>query len=811
MPGRHGGAPLLLLADQVRLTWAIGACLLQIPSGAVVSVRSVCSCAGGGGSSSWRDGDDEAAPPAPRCRLARLLALPEGHSTPGRDPPGAPPDGVAFLAPSLAFNLGLAPHLWPLLRHSSSGGASGGADRVVIERHTLHPLQQPSPHDLHEALQRPAATHWHSIPQPGHEPAAVPVAAEVHIAVVRSPAAAAAPRALLLDTHLQPDGDAAEEDGPPGGGGGQDGAAAPGSSDGGVRQPDSRSRRSTREEEAVGAEQVAAAADDAVAALQQWLRAAPRVVSQGDVLAVTRPPRTVGGGGSGIAQLSQMLLPNLSCAAAAEAASSSAVAAPLLELLYFRVAKLVVVAAADEAAVGEGEAKAAGAAPLAAAIQVGSTVVKLVGSCSSGLPVGLQHYLSAAAAGDPSSEGFSAERRSSMLGVHSAAVALPTAVPAATEPHLLHVGLLLPAWRQLAELLALVLHPAAAAFAPPLRLAVLVHGPSGSGKRVMAAAAAAAVGCHLIDLSCHEIKAAAGAAERHTFEGLRTAFGAAAEYAPAILLLRQLSVLSDGSTHGGSGSSGAHSYAARLGAVLSECIGSAHGSSGNSSDRGSRSSSTRPGMKKQEQQLMAAGEGLFPAPVVLVACTSVADELPTAVRRCFTHELALEAPDQQQRQQLLLSSLRGVAASADCAAVAAFDGANDCTAAEPAAIDSGSLEDTARHTAGLLPRELRAVAADAAAAATLLALPPVAVLGCSEVASGLGQGMLQLASAAAAADRSSAAVPPLLTRQHLGAAVEAVRQRTATDIGAPRIPSVRWEDVGGLHDVKRAILDTGGV
>ena len=31
----------------------------------------------------------------------------------------------------------------------------------------------------------------------------------------------------------------------------------------------------------------------------------------------------------------------------------------------------------------------------------------------------------------------------------------------------------------------------------------------------------------------------------------------------------------------------------------------------------------------------------------------------------------------------------------------------------------------------------------------------------------------------------------------------------ATDIGAPAIPNVTWQDVGGLEDVKRAILDTG--
>ena len=47
-----------------------------------------------------------------------------------------------------------------------------------------------------------------------------------------------------------------------------------------------------------------------------------------------------------------------------------------------------------------------------------------------------------------------------------------------------------------------------------------------------------------------------------------------------------------------------------------------------------------------------------------------------------------------------------------------------------------------------------------------------------------------------------------VTEKHLQTALVQVRARLATDIGAPRIPSVRWEDVGGLEDVKRCILDT---
>jgi peroxin-6 len=44
--------------------------------------------------------------------------------------------------------------------------------------------------------------------------------------------------------------------------------------------------------------------------------------------------------------------------------------------------------------------------------------------------------------------------------------------------------------------------------------------------------------------------------------------------------------------------------------------------------------------------------------------------------------------------------------------------------------------------------------------------------------------------------------------KHVERALEEVRKRTALDLGAPRIPQVQWQDVGGLEHVKKAILET---
>lgn len=40
------------------------------------------------------------------------------------------------------------------------------------------------------------------------------------------------------------------------------------------------------------------------------------------------------------------------------------------------------------------------------------------------------------------------------------------------------------------------------------------------------------------------------------------------------------------------------------------------------------------------------------------------------------------------------------------------------------------------------------------------------------------------------------------------AALDRVQKRTARDVGAPQIPNVQWEDVGGLENVKKVILET---
>jgi SpoVK/Ycf46/Vps4 family AAA+-type ATPase len=86
-----------------------------------------------------------------------------------------------------------------------------------------------------------------------------------------------------------------------------------------------------------------------------------------------------------------------------------------------------------------------------------------------------------------------------------------------------------------------------------LRIALLLHGPRGSGKSTAVQAAAAALGVQVIPFSCHELKAQDGLTSS---AAIKAAFDSACDFAPCILLLKQFEVfcsgLSDPSPHAGS-------------------------------------------------------------------------------------------------------------------------------------------------------------------------------------------------------------------------------------------------------------------
>jgi SpoVK/Ycf46/Vps4 family AAA+-type ATPase len=143
--------------------------------------------------------------------------------------------------------------------------------------------------------------------------------------------------------------------------------------------------------------------------------------------------------------------------------------------------------------------------------------------------------------------------------------------------------------------------------------------------------------------------------------------------------------------------------------------------------------------------------------VLLVASTEDCEAVVGGVRSAFAFERRVDAPDERQRAHSLARLLerRGWSGDVDAQLVAA-------------------------QTAGAGEHDLRALLDDVART---------------------------LASADSVAVRLLGGDVALPTPGDVEAALERWRGRQSRAIGAPRVPKVRWDDVGGLEHAKRELLD----
>lgn len=362
------------------------------------------------------------------------------------------------------------------------------------------------------------------------------------------------------------------------------------------------------------------------------------------------------------------------------------------------------------------------ASPVMVSVDSEHTAIDLEGVMSSGYPVGAYEYISG-------------RTNPNVLGL-SAHVSVNI-----DDARLENIGRLLPLWREVARVVACTLHPSSSYV--QMRPSILLDGPHGAGKRVAARAAAAALGCHFISISCEDIRPE-GMPDDKVVEALEAVISISSNYRPVILLLRDIQLLAQ------PGAPNAESQGARVGAALSQCI------------------------IKGLQDSTPASEGpsAFPCRIFTIGTAPSADDVEHGIRRCFTHEIHANAPDAEERRLLLGSFLENVSSEN---------------------ITDESIDKMVQHTAGLLPLELKNVTAEACASSVLQVYPDI-------------RGMLM--QPGHTKSNPAHIEVTAFTEEHIDTSIVSVRQKTADDIGAPKIPNVKWDDVGGLEDVKLGILDT---
>ncbi|KAK5072505.1 peroxisomal assembly protein [Lithohypha guttulata] len=156
---------------------------------------------------------------------------------------------------------------------------------------------------------------------------------------------------------------------------------------------------------------------------------------------------------------------------------------------------------------------------------------------------------------------------------------------------------------------------------------------------------------------------------------------------------------------------------------------------------------------------------------VVIATTSKLDDVPAGLRSLFTHELEVVAPDEVARESILRSV---------------------CSSLAIAISPMVNLKNVALQTAALVAGDLVDVVHRASLARSNRLVSLAEAKGCDVIDLKLSGGL------------STSHLMPI----DFSTAIAAARSTFSDAIGAPKIPSVTWQDVGGLASQKDAIMET---
>jgi SpoVK/Ycf46/Vps4 family AAA+-type ATPase len=164
--------------------------------------------------------------------------------------------------------------------------------------------------------------------------------------------------------------------------------------------------------------------------------------------------------------------------------------------------------------------------------------------------------------------------------------------------------------------------------------------------------------------------------------------------------------------------------------------------------------------------------------VIVIAAAESPDDVSTSLRRCFTHEVVLEPPDEGTRTRILSRSL-GV----DRADPSTAEGAADEMSRQQLL---AALKVIALQTVGAVPRDLRAIAADAGVIAVSRRQNGSRA---AQPSSGLlpGSENVPISTGEKAKGTGGLDAEVRVTSQDLETAFARAKTRTASAIGTPKV------------------------
>lgn len=323
--------------------------------------------------------------------------------------------------------------------------------------------------------------------------------------------------------------------------------------------------------------------------------------------------------------------------------------------------------------------------------------------------------------------------------------------------------------KNLASILAPAICPSL--LSSKFRVSILLHGPTGCGKRTVVRYIAGRFGMHVVEYSCHDLTASS---ERKAAAALTNAFKTALRYSPCILLLRSFNVFGSLSANDSSPLGQA--------AITSELASVIRGFT----EPLPEDENMNPTLIDNGGLYLVEPESVSRQRVLLVASGDTVENLQPAIRRCFSHEIRMDSLSEEQRFAMLFQELKGVITT---------------TINDPY---KEFLKDIAGQTSGFMPRDLSALVADASANFIHRTLKYGDVDGGRSYNDGHVKGF-PFAKDEGTSSKSS---PEHLSNEDFSRALERSKKRNASALGTPKVPNVKWEDVGGLEEVKKSILDT---